>query len=503
MNIRLKKFPYRYMEYEKRMMHREIAAILPSAQISNETKDIISIDNDSDVSSDVIELLVLFQQYSIDNGPWEYTIQGKFENEDLGGKARQHTRYSSHGLHEYKGKFNPQIVRIMLNILDLNGKKVLDPFDGSGTSILECAHIGTQCVGTDINPLACFIANTKVNALSIDIDEARRVITGIIREPDMDSVKLDDSLRMQYLKRWMPEDNLKAIEYISSKVDEITSKENIKNLLLVIASDLIRDYSNQEPSDLRIRKRISPFPEIPLLMAFDEECTKLLNKIEYIQKQFGIIRSDNHAICCDIKNARNPEGRKLFDGAITSPPYVTALPYIDTQRISLVWLGLCEADEIMSLEGTLIGSREFKNHDKNQWISLMETNGESLPEDVYNLILDMQNSLSDTDGFRKRAMPSLTYRYFADMKNMFCNVKKMLKVNAPYALIVGHNKTTLGGKVFHIDTPDLLGKIAVECGWELEELIPLDTYKRYGLNAKNGINSETMIILRNTKIRTR
>lgn len=491
------------MGYEKRMMHREIAAILPSAKISSDTKEIISIENDSDVATDVIELLVLFQQFSVDNGPWEYTIQGKFENEDLGGNARQHTRYSSHGLHEYKGKYNPQIVRIMLNILDLNGKKVLDPFDGSGTTILECAHIGAQCVGTDINPLACYIANTKVTALSINIDEARSVVEDIIKEPDVDNIKLDNSSRMQYLKHWMPEDNLKTIEYIRSKVDERTSKENIKNLLLVIASDLIRDYSNQEPSDLRIRKRVSPFPEKPLLTAFAEESAKLLNNIENIQEQFGVIKSNNHAICCDIKNAKNPEGRKLFDGAITSPPYVTALPYIDTQRISLVWLGLCKADEITSLEGTLIGSREFKNHDKNEWITLMETNGENLPEDIYNFIIDMKNTLSDTDGFRKQAMPALTYRYFADMKKMFCNVKKMLKANAPYALIVGHNKTTLGGKVFHINTPDFLGEIAVECGWELEELIPLDTYKRYGLNAKNAINSETMIILRNTKIRKR
>src|SRR6266702_2813524 len=82
---------------------------------------------------------------------------------------RQSTRYSAHGIHEYRGKFNPQIVRAIGNILTLPRTAwVLDPFCGSGTTLLECAHIGWNAVGFDRNPLAVFIARTKLESLKLD-----------------------------------------------------------------------------------------------------------------------------------------------------------------------------------------------------------------------------------------------------------------------------------------------------------------------------------------------
>jgi len=83
---------------------------------------------------------------------------------------RQSTRYSVHGLHEYKGKFNPQIVRATANLLRLGldrKAQILDPFCGSGTSLVEAAHMGWDALGTDINPLAILISNAKIQALKI------------------------------------------------------------------------------------------------------------------------------------------------------------------------------------------------------------------------------------------------------------------------------------------------------------------------------------------------
>src|SRR5690606_18912422 len=94
------------------------------------------------------------------------TMQAMLERVNGTGINRQSTRYSAHGLHEYKGKFNPQIVRAILNILGIPaGSNVIDPFCGSGTALLECAHLGMYARGTDINPLAVFIANAKLLAV--------------------------------------------------------------------------------------------------------------------------------------------------------------------------------------------------------------------------------------------------------------------------------------------------------------------------------------------------
>lgn len=159
-------------------------------------------------------------------------------------------------------------------------------------------------------------------------------------------------------------------------------------------------------------------------------------------------------------------------------------------------IGLCHPDEIMRLESSLIGSREFYSNEKKKWQEELKTNREKLPKEIDELIDSLTGDLQPTDGFRKQAVPVLLYRYFVDMKKMFHNTYNLMKTGGKYGLIVGNNKTTIGGSRRVIDTPYLLSLIAEECGWVVEELLVLQTYKRYGINSKNAINSETLIILK-------
>ena len=235
-------------------------------------------------------------------------------------------------------------------------------------------------------------------------------------------------------------------------------------------------------------------PEISFQDAWKDQVSQRIKCIELFQSTLHGNLASGHALNADIRTIRELPDR--FDAAITSPPYATALPYIDTQRISLVWLGLCDPKDIMTLETSLIGSREFYHIDKEQLRSEMLQNAERLPSEVFNLILELYNSLSPDDGFRKRAVPLLLYRYFSDMKQMFASVRNLLKPYAKYALVVGNNKTTIGGRTTMSDTPRLLSIIAADYGWGVDELIPLQTYQRYGLNMKNAIHHETLIILK-------
>ena len=71
-----------------------------------------------------------------------------------GNRAAAHN-YLTHGLHSYKGKFFPQIVRALINYADLApGSSVMDPFVGSGTTTLEAQLMAHHGHGIDKNPLA-------------------------------------------------------------------------------------------------------------------------------------------------------------------------------------------------------------------------------------------------------------------------------------------------------------------------------------------------------------
>jgi len=162
--IELIRHPYKYFPYELALARREAETLLPEVVFS-ETSTGLIVSGDFDM--EIARRLVYFAGVS-EGKRYAPTIQSQLERVNGNGLNRQSTRYSAHGLHEYKGKFNPQIVRAILNILDIPvGSRVLDPFCGSGTSLLECVHLGMNAVGTDINPLAVFIANAKLAAIRI------------------------------------------------------------------------------------------------------------------------------------------------------------------------------------------------------------------------------------------------------------------------------------------------------------------------------------------------
>ena len=86
---------------------------------------------------------------------------------------RRVLRYGSHGIHEYRGKFFPQLVRALINIGEVpEGGIVADPMCGSGTTILEAALSGRMGIGIDANPLSALLSEVKVGIKEV----ARRIL---------------------------------------------------------------------------------------------------------------------------------------------------------------------------------------------------------------------------------------------------------------------------------------------------------------------------------------
>lgn len=496
MQIKLIKFPYKYMEYENVILERQLSDRFPQAQLHPITNG-YELLLDSPIEECALKDISYICQVEIGDKHF-LTLQGELEfSSPNASDRRQGTRYSTHGLHEYKGKYNPQIVKGALDFMGVQeGSLILDPFCGSGTTMVECVHHGYRSIGIDINPMAVFISNTKIRSLGLNTDYVKKLVDGIIDagvENIIPETSVGESTRINYLKRWIPIETLNTLEGLKTLF--LNEEPDVANFLKLTLSDLIRDYSYQEPFDLRIRKRISPFPTTPFLDAWKNNIQKYLESIKGAQaiRKFDI--NSGCAKLCDVRSSCLGLSESGFDAILTSPPYATALPYIDTQRISLVWLDYCSPEEIMSLESSLIGSREFVSNEKKKWLTEMRNGRVSLPREINDLIDELSAGLQTSDGFRKQAVPILLYRYFADMKSMFVNTLTVTRKGGKFGLIVGNNKTTIGGTKYLIDTPQLLSILAKDCGWNVDELFQLQTYKRYGINSKNAINSETLIVL--------
>lgn len=482
---------YKMFPYEKVLGRREVETLLQPEHIEDAGGFLLA---KNCRRTDFLDDLVYFSSYIVD-GHLHYTLQAFREQSH---EQKQNTRYFAHGIHEYKGKFNPQIVRAILNICGCSrNATVLDPFCGSGTSLLEAQLQGCKAYGIDINPMAVFIAGVKTKILSNEYHIRHFDIHSFMSAVREQSAEfpLPDDERMEYLKKWFRNDILVQMEAIRDKSDNLPSPI-LRDVILLCTSNVLRDYSEQEPSDLRVRRRNSPYPDMPFLDAVERQFQKIsLNLFRYNSESNVVPSHSPIVVLGDIKQAK-PEGIPCFDIALTSPPYATALPYIDTQRLSIVWLELDSPKKIRELERSLIGSREvFSKEEREALSGDMRQNRRNLSPEVMDLCNRLQDHLTPNDGFRKQHTPLLLYKYFHEMSRMFHSVYSLLKAEAYYCLVVGYNKTSIGGGQI-IDTPSLLAAEAVRAGFNLIEVIPLEAYQRYGIHAKQSITSESLIILR-------
>lgn len=428
------------------------------------------------------------------------TLQHQLERSHHASKGRNHrrqsTRYSVHGLHEYKGKFNPQIAHALLNIFGADKQHlILDPFCGSGTSLVEAAHLGIAGAGFDMNPLAVFIANTKLAALTCDTAQLRKSLKHVAAAMSRSrKVSASDSPRHEYLSKWFTPEILTLLERLRFELQK--EAEPVQNFLLTAASNLLRDYSQQDPADLRIRRRQTPLPTKPFMEAWVEFALEQIAVIEAVQPLLPRAPTVSKARLADSRvRSSVSEVNGSFDHVITSPPYATALPYIDTQRLSLVWLGLINPDEIRGLEAGVLGSREILRERQEMENSLRQ-NESGLPDTAARFCVKLADCLGEGDGFRRQAVPVLLYRYLAGMKQTFSNLHQLLRKGGRMGWVVGVNQTTLGGKSFIIDTPGLLECVAGQCGFHVEEPIKLQAYQRYGVHQKNSIREESVLMFR-------
>ena len=494
---------YRYYPYERTLAMREIAALFPASP-PREVRG--GLELLGDCPSDLARRLTYVSRIDGERGLSE-TQQSSLEMTARKGRTRQATRYSVHGLHEYKGKFNPQVAKALLNMFGIMpGQRVLDPFCGSGTTLVECAHLGASGWGADINPLAVFISNAKLRALTTpaaELQDVLRRLTDSLRQAVLPGPPMDDSPRRDYLASWFDAEVVETIERVRLAIQTVAGP--LAPVFLTIASNLLRDYSRQDPKDLRVRRRKSALPATPFLVSFQTACEQSIKRIgdaqfviqplaaQFPQEVHGAIGG---ATLCDATELTKAALPIPFDAAITSPPYAMALPYVDIHRLSLVWLGLVRPADLPAVESVLVGSRELRGTARTRLIRALESNQAGLPPDEVRFCRGLASALDNDDGFRRQSVPILLYRYFASMRDALRSVGEVLRPNARFALIVGRNHTVLGGERHEIDTPAHLANMAAGMDWRIEERIPLQTYQRYGYHMNNSIAHETLLLLR-------
>lgn len=154
-------------------------------------------------------------------------------------KEKERTKHV-HRIHPYKGKFIPQLVEYFLDdhvdnfkteIFFEENDVVLDPFLGSGTTLVQAKELGLHSVGVDISKFNCMISDAKL--ADYDIDELERAFNNVFNElnkldEDTGVIKFDKRLRdamSKFNKENFPSPDYK-IKVFNKEIDEKSYSES-------------------------------------------------------------------------------------------------------------------------------------------------------------------------------------------------------------------------------------------------------------------------------------
>lgn len=525
-NIKYSRYTLR--EYEKKLALMELSSLLPALKhkwiLDNQG---VLVQTRSQIDESQIKRLVFFSSFSRTNGNKceadilteqaivENYINGHrtffLDQPKLVARTRREIRYLSHSLHEYKGRFYPQIVGSLLNCAKIvPGDTVLDPFSGSGTTLVESCLRGVNAIGLDINPLAALIAKAKIGSLFMNTKIAAQTAQKFndICDSGSEWKRVNISrTRLQtdveYLIRWFPRENLMKIFYITEKILAVRD-ETARFLCQSVLSNILRTFSYQAPADLRIRRRKDE-PPSDLMNIFKKNLNKQVASIIDFQQspldknrirgcRIGIFNQDSRSLIKVTGMQSNS-----IDAVITSPPYATALPYIDTDRLSLILFGYGDRSTIRTIESTLIGNREISNAERERTDRKLFQVFENpdLPDEIVSLLNTVYTRNKESNaGFRRRNLAALLYKYFSDMEKVIQQMRTALKRGKKAYVVAGQNTTTAGGVKISIPTDDYIALIAERNGFKFIEKIEMAPQKSYAIYSKNSINKESITILK-------
>jgi len=454
----------------------------------------------------LLNQLTFYKAYQINASEFK-TWQSILENgNQLDAAGRKDSKYITHGIHPYKGKFYPQLVHPLLNMLAPAGGVVFDPFCGSGTVLLEAVLNGYHAYGCDINPIAIEIARAKNEIIFAEPCMFDQQLSSFAASLSMydDSVDCGSFFSpavLPEISNWFPAQVVKKIVYTLTQINNVPDNR-IKRFIRVILSSILRDISQQDPSDLRIRRRHAPLLDAPVFdMLLEGIAMQKKRVLQYAKTRnfspFELFEANIWLGNSKNLNTLGPLPKNNVDLVITSPPYATALPYIDTNRLSLLVLEGLTASLRSPIEAEMTGTREINKNARCRYERLIEAGnfGSIVSTCAQQLIqrIHDENKCHEV-GFRRKNMAALLYMYFDDMTRVFQNLHEIVKPKGHICIVIGDTKTTTGKGLAIISTTEALRETGRAMGWRIAHDIPITVTRENYVHIENSIVENQILI---------
>lgn len=268
-------------------------------------------------------------------------------------------------LHFHPGRFVPQIPAALIGTLTRPQEIVLDPFCGSGTTLVEAQRLGRDAIGVDLNPVACLMSRAKCMTKEADqIEEElssflKRLAASRVEHLSSESPAAPPTVQ---LSKWYHPETGRQLSSIWSFIQPLRDSEVGDLAFFCFSAALMaccgetRTWGyicdNVRPLEHRYVDAYSAFFDRgqTLIEAFRRRERRSLSTDHVRVGSVSVLQGDALMTLRSISD-------ESVDLVVTSPPYFGVVDYIKAQRLTFEWFGL----EIEPYRRNEIGARS-KRH---------------------------------------------------------------------------------------------------------------------------------------------
>ncbi|MBN2799534.1 MAG: hypothetical protein JXX28_10340 [Deltaproteobacteria bacterium] len=244
----------------------------------------------------------------------------------------------THGFHTYPAGLHPDAARDLVRLFP--ARRLLDPFCGGGTVLVEGRIAGLETEGRDLSQVAVRVARARTSTPSDELltelrSHARRMTAaarGKLEEPP-------EWIR-EALGQWYADFVLAELWALRTQIAEVEGPT--RAWLEVIFSSIVvkTSWRNSDTSAKRVKHR-RPEGTAPVL--FHKKARELARRMVALRE---LVPEGTPETRLDLQDARQLRVRPKVDLVVTSPPYPSTYDYLPLQHIRRVWLGDVEAEAI-------------------------------------------------------------------------------------------------------------------------------------------------------------
>lgn len=252
------------------------------------------------------------------------------------------TRYATHGIFRYPAMMVAPVVRRLIEDYSPvdGGGRLLDPFCGSGSALVEAMLHGMESCGVDLNPLAILMARVKTSPLSgAEIERAHRFVRTRLAESNGSALPPD----FPALEFWYSRSAARDLAKLRAAIEGLRSVK-VRRFLELAFAETARYVSwtrRDEYKTYRLpdAKRAAWNPDV--IPAFDGIVARNAERMADMVARLPPTAPAPIVIEGDARTTGTvPEGP--FDLILTSPPYGdsrTTVAYGQYSSLPLRWLG--------------------------------------------------------------------------------------------------------------------------------------------------------------------